>query len=153
MAEITMFSEEEKKLLRRIAKRIIPPKSEEGLPGADDEKIFTQLIVYLSTNADKLRRDMNDLLAMDGGVSVVCALGTDDFEVWVARWAEGWPKQTHAFFKTLVPMTLHAYYQDSRVQEAYGRRPGPPFPEGYVVVEGDWSLLNHVREREPLFRQ
>ncbi|TNF81729.1 MAG: hypothetical protein EP301_12285 [Gammaproteobacteria bacterium] len=51
-----------------------------------------------------------------------------------------------------VPLLLQACYEDSRVQSAYQRRPGAPFPEGYEVAQGDWSLLDDVRDRPPLYR-
>ena len=46
-----------------------------------------------------------------------------------------------------MPLLLQAYYQDSRVHEAYDRRPGAPFPEGYDLPEGGRSLLDTVRKR------
>jgi hypothetical protein len=30
--------------------------------------------------------------------------------------------------------------------------PRPPFPEGFEVEEGDWSLLDPVRARPKLYR-
>jgi len=50
-------------------------------------------------------------------------------------------------------MVFRFYYQDSRVHEAYGRRRGPPFPQGYEIIEGDWSLLDPVIERMPFYRR
>jgi hypothetical protein len=31
--------------------------------------------------------------------------------------------------------------------------PRPPFPQGYEVPEGDWTLLDDVRRREPIWRR
>ena len=33
-----------------------------------------------------------------------------------------------------------------------GLAPGPPFPKGHVVEQGDWSLLDPVRNRAPMWR-
>jgi hypothetical protein len=32
-----------------------------------------------------------------------------------------------------------------------GQEPRPPFPEGHVIEQGDWSLLDPVRERVPMW--
>ena len=47
---------------------------------------------------------------------------------------------------------LGAYYRDDRVLSALGVEPRPPFPKGYTVEQGDWSLLDAVRNRPQLWR-
>jgi hypothetical protein len=36
---------------------------------------------------------------------------------------------------------------------ALGQEPRAPFPKGHVVEQGDWSLLDPVRARKPLYRR
>ena len=36
--------------------------------------------------------------------------------------------------------------------EAIGVEPRPPFPKGYQVEQGDFSLLDPVRARGPIWR-
>jgi hypothetical protein len=38
------------------------------------------------------------------------------------------------------------------VLRSLGMEPRPPFPKGHVVEQGDWSLLDAVRNRKPLWR-
>jgi hypothetical protein len=36
--------------------------------------------------------------------------------------------------------------------QSLGLEPRPPFPKGHVVEQGDWSLLDPVRARPPMYR-
>jgi hypothetical protein len=49
-------------------------------------------------------------------------------------------------------LILAAYYRDDRVLVALGLEARAPFPKGYVVEQGDWSLLDAVRKRPALWR-
>jgi hypothetical protein len=44
---------------------------------------------------------------------------------------------------------LLCYYRDDRVMVSLGLEARPPFPKGYVLEQGDWSLLDPVRARKP----
>jgi hypothetical protein len=33
-----------------------------------------------------------------------------------------------------------------------GREPRAPFPQGHVLEQGEWSLLDAVRSRPPMWR-
>ena len=57
-----------------------------------------------------------------------------------------------AFLPGLVFQTYVAYYQHRDVVRALGLPPRPPHPEGYELEEGDLTLLDPVRRRDPLFR-
>jgi hypothetical protein len=41
---------------------------------------------------------------------------------------------------------------DDRVMRSLGMEPRPPFPEGFEMGQGDWSLLDPVRARAKLYR-
>jgi hypothetical protein len=45
-----------------------------------------------------------------------------------------------------------AYYRADRVLLALGHEARAPFPKGYVLEQGDWSLLDVVRGRKPFWR-
>ena len=47
---------------------------------------------------------------------------------------------------------LGAYYRDDRVLLALKLEARPPFPQGYTLEQGDWSLLDAVRRRPPFWR-
>jgi hypothetical protein len=153
MSRESDFTIEEQNILKRIAAGIIPPAPEQDLPGADDEQIFPHYLSNAAEHSELLRSELHDLLKAAGGIATVCKWNTPTFDEWFCEWEDKWPKQTHVFFRRFTPMVMRAYYQDPRVHSAYNRRPGPPYPEGYVIIEGDWSLLDQVRERAPLYRK
>jgi len=47
---------------------------------------------------------------------------------------------------------LAPIYRDDRVLLALGMEARPPFPHGYTLEQGDWSLLDAVRKRLPFWR-
>ena len=53
---------------------------------------------------------------------------------------------------TLNRVILQCYYRDDRVVRSLGLEPRPPFPKGYSVEQGDWSLLDPVRRRPRMWR-
>jgi hypothetical protein len=48
---------------------------------------------------------------------------------------------------TLVRVVLQCYYRDDRVLRSLGLELRPPFPKGYELEQGDWSLLDPVKAR------
>jgi hypothetical protein len=52
----------------------------------------------------------------------------------------------------LTRIVLQCYYRDDRVVRSLGMEPRPPFPKGFDVDQGDWSLLDPVRARPKLYR-
>jgi hypothetical protein len=53
---------------------------------------------------------------------------------------------------TLGRVILGAYYRDDRVLAALGHEARAPYPKGFTVEQGDWSLLDAVRNRPQLWR-
>ncbi len=56
------------------------------------------------------------------------------------------------FFSRLTTQVMQCYYQHDQVLEAIGLEARPPFPQGYLVEEGDLTLLEPVYERGKLYR-
>ncbi|CAN5132580.1 hypothetical protein BH10PSE6_BH10PSE6_56580 [soil metagenome] len=56
-------------------------------------------------------------------------------------------------FTALTRVILLCYYRDDRVMRSLGQEPRPPFPIGHVVEQGDWSLLDPVKQRAPFYRR
>jgi hypothetical protein len=47
---------------------------------------------------------------------------------------------------------LQCYYRDDRVMRALGLEPRAPFPRGHGLEQGEWALLDAVRNRPPMWR-
>ena len=50
-------------------------------------------------------------------------------------------------------LILQCYYRDDRVLLSLQMERRPPFPKGFQVEQGDWSLLDPVRARKPFYRE
>jgi hypothetical protein len=54
---------------------------------------------------------------------------------------------------TLVRVVMQCYYRDDRVLRSLGLELRAPFPKGYTLEQGDWSLLDPVKARPPGLRR
>ena len=129
-----------------LAGMIIPPSTDYDVPGADDEKIFNDILRSLERDRDDIRRALSHLAAIGG-------CGFADLEAERrARVAAAFREVGGAPLAALVRVVLLCYYRDDRVMRSLGQEARPPFPKGHVVEQGDWSLLDPVRARPPMYR-
>jgi hypothetical protein len=132
--------------LRALAGMIIPPSETYGVPGADDELIFNDILSSLERDRGDIGRALAHLATLSGGAFA-------DLEPKRrAAVAESFRETGGAPLAALVRVVLLCYYRDDRVMRALGQEPRPPFPRGHVVEQGDWSLLDPVRARPPMYR-
>jgi hypothetical protein len=132
--------------LRALAGIIIPLSSVYDVPGADDDKIFGDILKSLERDRDDVCRALAQLATLAGGAFA-------DLEP--ARRTEvaaAFRETGGAALTALVRVVLLCYYRDDRVMRSLGQEPRPPFPKGHVVEQGDWSLLDPVRKRPPMYR-
>lgn len=132
--------------LRCIAGHMIPASAEHGVPGADDPAVVAVMVASLNRDAPALRRVLEAVDEAAGGA--ICALTPDAQSVLLARLRAENPGQ----FGVVESVVARAYYCDDRVLRAIGMDIRPPFPTGYAVEPGDWSLLDPVRARGPIHR-
>jgi hypothetical protein len=106
------LSAEQIRDLRALAGAIIPPSPAYGVPGADDEMIFTDILGSLERDRDDISRAVAHLTALSGGA--FADLGPDRrTEVATAfREAGGVP------LAALVRVVLLCYYRDDRVMRS-----------------------------------
>jgi hypothetical protein len=133
--------------LRALAATIIPPSPTYGVPGADDEAIFDDILGSLERDRNTIARALAHLGTLAGGA--FAELGPKRRSEVAAAFREvgGGP------LAALVRVVLLCYYRDDRVMRSLGFEPRPPFPTGHVVEQGDWSLLDPVRARAPMYRR
>jgi hypothetical protein len=133
--------------LRALAGAIIPTGPAYDVPGADDEKIFTEILGSLERDRDDICRALAHLATLAGGAFADLAPARRTEVAAAFREAGGAP------LTALVRVVLLCYYRDDRVMRSLGQEPRPPFPKGHVVEQGDWSLLDPVRARPPMYRR
>ena len=140
------LSAEQVRDLRALAGLIIPPSEAYDAPGADDDKIFGDILRSLERDRDDICRALAHLATLSGGAFA-------DLEPERrAEVATAFRETGGAPLAALVRVVLLCYYRDDRVMRSLGQEPRPPFPKGHVVEQGDWSLLDPVRARPPMYR-
>jgi len=126
---------------------IIPPSVEFDVPGADDPAIQADIVSTLGQDTGPVREAL-DLLAHLAGQRLA--------ELDPAR-REAVATELRAMggeaVATLTRLVLQCYYRDDRVVRSLGLEPRPPYPQGHVLEDGDWSLLDPVRARPPMWRR
>jgi len=132
--------------LRRLAGFMVPADAAYGVPGADNETIFADIVRSLGRDAEAVRTALTmlqeiageDFDGMDAGKAEAAAtalLSRDDLIV-----------------KALGRAVLQCYYRDDRVLRSLNIEPVAPFPKGRLLEQGDWSLLDAVRDRPQMWR-
>ena len=126
-----------------IAGTMIPADAALGVPGADDRAILDDIVKSLGRDLPLVREAVAALAgaafaAIDRGRRE--ALINDYFEA------------NSAAARALGRVVLGAYYRDDRVLLSLKQEARAPFPAGYALEQGDWSLLDAVRNRPPLWR-
>src|SRR5271170_7514834 len=111
-----MLSADQCRSLRRLAEMMIPASAEYGVPSAGDDAIFGDILHSVGRDAGHVIAVLQTLDAMSGGP-----------------------------LADLTRIILQCYYRDDRVMRSLGMEPRPPFPKGFEVEQGDWSLLDPVR--------
>ena len=137
---------EERQLLRAVVGSMIPPSPEFGLPGADDEAIYAEILAIADRDAKPVRQSLRLLQELSGGS--FAALGVSRQAAVGAEFREEHPEP----FLVLVALAARCYYRDDRVMRSLGMEPRPPFPRGFEVEQGDWGLLDAVRARGRIYR-
>jgi hypothetical protein len=132
--------------LRCLAGMIIPPSAKYGVPGADDDTIFADIVSSIGRDADHIRAALVRLRTLAGGPFAALD-GARRGEVAARLRADG-----GAPVGVLTRLVLLCYYRDDRVMVSLGLEARPPFPKGHVLEQGDWSLLDPVRARKPFWR-
>jgi hypothetical protein len=140
------LSTDQRRSLRCLAEMMIPASTEYGVPGAGDDTIFADILRSFGRDADHVRQALQTLDALSGGV--FADLDPARRIAVAARLRETGGKP----LTQLSRIILQCYYRDDRVMRSLEMEVRPPFPKGFEVEQGDWSLLDPVRARPKLYR-
>jgi len=132
--------------LRRLVGFMVPSSTDYRVPGADDSAIFADIVRSLGRDQSAVRKALAMLREMaEGDFAAIDEAEADAMAMALLR-REG------AHITGLGRAVLQCYYRDDRVIRSLGLEPGPPFPKGNIVEQGDWSLLDAVLNRPPMWR-
>lgn len=148
----SVLNNTELRTLRIVVGTMIPASTEYEVPGADDDLIFADIAASIGRDEAAVRVALAELDRLAGeslaGASLADVPQAAQDEA-IARFRE----TRAALVPVLVALTTRCYYRDDRVMRAIGMEVRPPFPKGFTVDPGDWSLLDPVRARGPIWRK
>ena len=147
MTQIPILTAAEARDLRALAAEMIPASAAYNVPGADDDTIFADILKSLERDTDDARTALAHLAKLAGGAFADLAPERR------RAVAAAFKQEGGAPLFALNRVVLLCYYRDDRVMRALGQEPRSPFPKGHVVEQGDWSLLDPVRRRAPMWRR
>ncbi|HVH80101.1 MAG TPA: hypothetical protein VM782_11970, partial [Stellaceae bacterium] len=120
--------------------------AEYGVPGADDEIIFADIVRSLGRDRDAVRQSLAMLREIAGGDFAELDEAKAEAAAMALLGREG------LVITALGRAVLQCYYRDDRVMRALGIEPQAPYPKGRILEQGDWSLLDVVRDRPRMWR-
>ena len=143
--------EEQIQTFRSLAGEMIPASEEYGLPGADDEKIFDTILTAAESDWFLVEEGINALRAKSK-----IRYGKEFYlldDQTRSNLGNGFLESADPYVSAIINATLQCYYRDDRVVISLGMEARPPFPIGYKVKQGDWTLLDTVKKRTKIYRE
>ena len=140
------LSDSETGALREVAGTMIPADPGFGVPGADDPAILADIVKSMGRDVPRVREALAAIAARADGA--FASLDRDRREALINDYF----KTGGAAAAALGRVIPGAYYRDDRVLLALKLEARSPFPKGYTLEQGDWSLLDAVRRRPPFWR-
>jgi hypothetical protein len=132
--------------MRCLAEMMIPASTEYDVPSAADDLIFADILQSLGHDAGQVMAVLQTLDRLAG--DAFASLDARRRATIVERLREkGGPA-----LMSLTRIILQCYYRDDRVMRSLGMEVRPPFPKGFEVEQGDWSLLDPVRAQPKRYR-
>jgi len=136
----------QERALRRLAGMMIPASAEFRVPGADDDDIFADILRSFGPDGDHVRAVLDDLDSRAGGSFADLPVQAARAVAERARTAGG---MSLMFLSRII---LACYYRDDRVMRSLDMEPRPPFPKGFEIPQGNWTMLDPVRQRGKIWR-
>ncbi len=132
---------------RTIAAMIVPASDEYKVPGADDPAIQADILTTLG-------RDTN-LVAGAGpsGAPRGASRSPSSMPPGAMRWRRSSAAPAAAPPRPSSASSCNAITATTSVLRSLGLELRAPFPKGYVLPDGDWSLLDPVKARAGTLRR
>lgn len=132
--------------LRTLVGDLLPGDIDYTLPGADDEHIFATILTEPGTEWPLVRAALKRLDELGKGAFAELSPAQR------APLLQSLHDAQSSLFMAVLGIAVRCYYRDDRVMRSLGMAIRPPFPQGFEVESGDWSLLDEVAARSPLYR-
>jgi hypothetical protein len=133
--------------LATVAALMIPASAEYDVPGADDAAIQADILATMGRDTPMVSAALDHLARLAGRPLAQLDAAARDAVVGEFR------AQGGVAAATLSRVILQCYYRDDRVLRSLNLELRPPFPKGYEMEQGDWSLLEPVKARPATWRK
>jgi hypothetical protein len=147
MPALTSLTPAQRDNLRVVAGMIVPASEGYAVPGADDATIQADILATLGRDTAMVREALDHLARLAGMPLEGLGEAARDQVALQFRASGG------AAAATLTRVVLQCYYRDDRVLRSLGLELRAPFPKGYGLEQGDWSLLDPVKTRASMWRR
>jgi hypothetical protein len=135
-------------MIDAVLNAIIPPDPVAGLPGASQ----IDFVAYVEKHSvEDLVQEYIELLAESAAQGAGGSLQEHD-EPGLLRLVLATRSRNIRLFSGFLTHVFRAYYSHADVLARIGAGSVPPFPEGNELGEDDWSLLEPVYDRGPIYR-
>jgi len=138
-----IFSNSQRQVISAIANAMIGPDDALKLPSASDPEVMVTILEKATHFAARLQEGIDALCTEIDPLTVPVEQLTDLLDK---------DPRFRSFGRILTIVVMQSYYQNPRVLAAHGLAARPPFPLGHEVDSGDWSLLDPVKNRGPIYR-
>lgn len=142
------YTDKEQNTLGALVDMIIPASAEYNVPGAGDETILNDILGAAAPHHDAISLALGILEELAGGTGFADLPDADRSAA-----AEAFRAAQPEIAGLIAVLTAQCYYRDDRVMHSLDMEARPPFPKGFEVAQGDWSLLDPVRAREKFYRE
>ena len=157
------FTEAELLTLTRFAGAMIPANAQYHVPGADDADIVADIVAAARRSDEAVAaalRFQDTVATAKYGVQFADLSDADRTDFVNRSNTTGGFDDVECEFdpagisgqRTLVSIIAQCYYRDDRVMRSLEMEPRSPFPQGFEVEQGDWSLLDPVKRRGKIYR-
>ena len=140
-----------RQMLAALLNTMIPPNEQLNVPGAGDEVVVDSMIASIRKSSAQLifdgLKEIDTLCEASTG-QAFADLDPDAREKWFHEQDLG----SRRTVRVLGSIAVHCYYTEPQVMKSLGMEARAPFPDGFSVEQGDWSLLDQVRSRERLYK-
>lgn len=145
------LTSEERELLKIVVATMIPENTEYAVPGADDATIFANILAKAVPFHQQISESLKALekLSVERHSEAFSAIDFDDR----IKLLNDFRSLHGSAIRRMSSIAVQCYYLDDRVMASLGMDVRAPYPDGFEVEQGDWSLLEPVRQKSKLYRQ
>ena len=144
------FSKGESETLATLVGMIIPASTKYNVPGAEDDTILADILGMARKHVETIAEGLKDLDAQAQSEHNASFSSLDhDVRMTIV---ENFQITLPEFIRSIASIAVQCYYRDGRVMESLGMEARPPYPKGFELEQGDWSLLDPVRARGKIWR-